>query len=550
MIPRLTRVAAIARRDLEREVRGRRGLVLGATTLLLLVPTATIQVDLPERDEMRRVTVVGKVPQEVLDQPMVRKVKGHGHMRFRERDDGKLQVSAQVIPKRVREALDGPEPALELLNPLPEPLYPGRTLLFALISASVLTGAVSESIGGERSRRTLQALLAAAVTRLEIVVGKWLAWTGYGAVAAFLAAGAALLLGRVEAGWWLLPMPTVAAATVALALYLSRHATDVVGGAAVSLRYLPAVISLLGLVAWYYGQDDPLLGAAVPLGGALLAAGATWTGALPAVVATASTMAMSLLLVWLSARGLERPAPPRDSLWNRARQAGTTTAIAAASWWAATASPLLWEAAGNASLTRDLAPAAGIRAGIVVLLILTAVRAGRVLDPLEDIGLKAPPRAAWLWAAALGVVLALTTQAGMLLPTPDSPLLAAARPRMAAALQPSWTGPGTLVLAVLAQEWIFRGWLQRWAGPLVSTAASVIVLAPLDPVHGILVGGSLAALTRLSYGSVWPAVGARLSWAAAALFLPGLPGPIALVFGLLALLGLVTWVRRAPQSLA
>ncbi|MER2507888.1 MAG: hypothetical protein ABTQ27_03915, partial [Amaricoccus sp.] len=90
--------------------------------------------------------------------------------------------------------------------------------------------------------------IAAAVTREEIVLGKWLAWAGYGVFAAMSAATVSIALGRVEPGWWLFPLPTVAMGSVALALYLVRHTTDVVSGAATSLRVLPALLTITGLL--------------------------------------------------------------------------------------------------------------------------------------------------------------------------------------------------------------------------------------------------------------------------------------------------------------
>ena len=155
---------------------------------------------------------------------------------------------------------------------------PNRSILFALVAASVLTGAIAKSSLGERTNRTLQALLTAAITRMELVTGKWLAWAAYGATAASFATLLSLCVGTTVPGWWVLPLPLVPATTVALGLFMVRHATDRVSGATISLRMLPAVLSILAITAYFIGDYAPLLGAAVPLGGALITIGQVWPG--------------------------------------------------------------------------------------------------------------------------------------------------------------------------------------------------------------------------------------------------------------------------------
>jgi len=517
-LPRPARIAAIAQRDLVRELRGRRGWAFGAITALLLIPVASIRVDIPKPEDWpaRPVSVTGDVPPTVLDIPNVHPTSGMAQMAFRRDEDGSLVARTQRVPKEVREALDGDTPQVKVTLLEHEMPTPGRSMLFALISASVLTGAVSESIGGERSRRTLQALLSAAVTRGEVILGKWLAWGGYGGGVALLAALLAILLGRVEIGWWLLPLPTVAAGTVALAIYLSRHARDVVGGATVSLRYLPAVLAGTGVVAWYFGDTHPLFGAALPIGGALLAAGDTWPGPTTALVATASTLAFSAAALVLAARDLEQPPEPPASWTRHAREALVVAAVAGLSWWAPLVAPMLWGAAGNPVITETLPRAPGVLAGATALLLMSAVHVGKAEAPWRALGLARPPVDTWLLAVVVGVVVALTAGVGGLVPLPAEPLLSAARMRIGAGLQPVWVGLPGFLLCIVAQELLYRGWLQRMVGPAFATLVFVVVHGPLEPVRALLVGSSLALLTVAAGGSVLPALLARLVWAVAA----------------------------------
>ncbi|MBW1877734.1 MAG: ABC transporter permease subunit [Deltaproteobacteria bacterium] len=516
-VPRPTRIGAIARRDLVQELRGRRGWVFGAVTAVLLIPAATLRIDIPRAEDwpIRPVSVTGEVPQGVADLSNVYPTAGPAQIAFRRDADGSLVARTQTVPKEIRAVLDGDTPQVKVTLLDHEMPSPGRSLLFALISASVLTGAVSESIGGERSRRTLQALLSAAITRGEVILGKWLAWAGYGGGVALLAALLAILLGRVEAGWWLLPLPTVAAGTVALAIYLSRHAKDVVGGATVSLRYLPAVLAGTGMVAWYFGDTHPLFGASLPIGGALLAAGNTWPGPATALVATASTLSFSAVALALAARSLEQPPETPASWTKHAWEAFLVAAVAGLSWWAPLIAPMLWGVAGNPVITETLPRGPGVVAGATALLLMSVVRAGRAETPWQDLGLTRPPPKTWLLAAVVGVAIAFTAAVSGMVPLPNTALLSAARIRLAAGLQPLWVGVPGFLLCITAQELLYRGWLLRMVGPALATLVFVLVHGPLDPIRALLVGGSLAAITVAAKGSVLPALLARLVWAAA-----------------------------------
>ncbi len=506
---RPARVIAIARRDLALELSGRRGWILPLILVGLLAPTTVARVPLPRAPQPVSLRVRGEVPQAVQALEFVQD-DDRPQLDFR-RDDGVLIVRANGIRDDVRAALDGEAPALQVKRAIRPIRLPGRTLLFALISASTLTGAVSSSMAGERAAGTLVGLLAAAVTRLEVVAGKWLAWGGLGALASVLAACSAMAMGRVTPGWWLLPLPVVAPATVALGFWLVRRATDVVTGTTVSLRVLPAVLSITGLGAWFLGRVDPLLGASVPLGGALVAAGGTWDGLLAPLVALCSSMALSLACLWMTARDLEdapREAPPGRTL----RAASVTTALAAGVWWLPILSPILWGAAGNPTLTDDLPRAAGVVAGGLGLALLALSGAASTPSILQALGLKRSPDVRWIAGGVFaGVVLALVPVSGWAA-LPVSPSWAAVVERLGAASGGlALSGAGSTA-ALLGQELFFRGWVQHRWGPLAAVLAYVVVITPLDPLAGLLVGGVSTGLVHGGRCGVWPALAAHATW--------------------------------------
>jgi ABC-type Na+ efflux pump permease subunit len=508
---RPSRLLAVARRDLALETRGRRGFVLPVITLGLILPASTIDLGTITEAPPSFVGVTGDVPPEVLALPDVRVVDPpFASMKF-QRAGERLVVHGREIPAAVRAALE-PDAAIRFEDVRTPFRYPGRSLLLALIAASLLTGPVAESLPGERSRHTLEILLAAAITRGELVVGKWLAWAGYGAAAAVLGAAAALLTGRQEAGPWLLAMPFVPACTIALGLYLLRRSSDVVGGSTVSVRVLPALLSLLGIASWMLGNVDPRLGAALPLGGALLASGAAWEGVAPTLIAIASTGLTTAALLWVTARDLGDERATARLVPDGVKQALAATALTAPAWWIPIAGPVLWAAGGNPYLAGEIPREPGVTAGSALLLVAATALAARASSVPDALGLRRPTLEALGIGVAAGLLLALT---GAIEPWPSlaqSPFLDDARQRLDGAALPLWAGPGAVLLSAVAQELLFRGAMQRSAGPWVATIASVVVLYPLDPLRGLLVGGVLAAAVHRS-GNSATALLAHLVWA-------------------------------------
>jgi hypothetical protein len=508
---RPSRVIAIARRDLALELSGRRGWVLPLILLGLLFPTTMVRVPMPNRPSTPpSLRVSGDIPTAVHALDVVVDDGTNTQLAFR-REDGVTIVRAKGLRDDVRAALDGDSPALRVQRAVRPIRLPGRSLLFALISASTLTGAVSTSMAGERAGGTLVGLLAAAVTRLELIAGKWLAWGGLGAMASLLAAVSAVLMGRVVPGWWLLPLPIVAPATVALGFWLVRRATDVITGTTVSLRVLPAVLSITGLAAWFLGRIDPLLGASVPLGGALVAAGGTWEGALPAVVAFASSLTLSLVCLAATARDLE-DAPTEPLPGRTLTAAALTTALAAGAWWLPTVGPVLWGEAGNPTLTEELPRAAGVFAGGLGLGLLALNGAASTHSVRESLGLGTGWRSPRIAVGVLvGLLLGALPGAGWLTLL-TSPLGSAISARLTDAVAPSGMTSAAAVAVILGHELFFRGWVQHRWGPVVAVVAYTVVVTPTDPVVGLLIGGLMSALVHAVKAGSWPALLAHATW--------------------------------------
>jgi hypothetical protein len=488
--PRPSVLTAIAWRDLRSELSGRQGLGLPLIALALLIPAAVVQLPGSGSEVL---PVRGDIPEAVLAVPGVEQANtGTGFRTL----DGVVNVYDYRIPPAIRAALDDADakrgiPIVRVEAVRPPLRVPDRSLFFALISASTLTGAVSTSIGGERARNTLQALLSAAITRLEIVLGKWLAWTAFGALGGLIASFAAIAAGVQAPGAWLLAVPLVPATTVALGLWLVRRTEDVIAGTSVSLRVLPAVLGVTGLLSYGLSEAHPVLGALVPLGGALMAAGDLWDGAaLPTSVALLSTIAATAALLRQTATDLEQHAPRTSEHGVRPLRALVDGAMSAAIWWSVVPGPVLWGWAGNAAMTDVLTVDRGLFAASALFAMLTVVGLARALHPSEkpDLATFSAGRAL---AAGVPTGLALA-----LLPAwaPTHPWLAQGAERMAAGLVPELSGGASLPLALFVlsvQELWFRGVMQRRAGWLPVAVVYAAVLAPFHPLAGLVAGLAL-----------------------------------------------------------
>ena len=156
------------------ELRGRRGLILPIIAALLLIPASLLpgvgtgQPEAPSLMDLwpgadGPVRTGGEVPDELAQVPGVQVVTEPPYNLYvQETDQGRI---VHGDPSPVRAALDGEGPAVRVHHTGFDLAIPGRSMLLALVAASTLTGAVSTSIAGERSRKTLIALLSAAIKR-------------------------------------------------------------------------------------------------------------------------------------------------------------------------------------------------------------------------------------------------------------------------------------------------------------------------------------------------------------------------------------------------
>lgn len=492
-------IFAIARRDLRLQFVGRQRLILPLLMTMLLGPVSAMPLPREVREAVR-VPVAGDVPDNVASMKNYA-VRPVGMLIFSTDPDGTLNVRGANIPFDVRNALDENSP-FDVVMREPEPVrYPTRGLLLALLAASTLTGSLSQSLPGERSDRTLVSLRAAAITPMEIVFGKALAWGGWGGVAALAACAATIAGGRLSPGWWLLAVPTVPFAAAAFGLFLVRRASDVVGGATVALRTLPAALAGVALGGFFL-YDRTVLGAALlPGGGALLAAGDMFDNPAHVLVAVSSTLALALALLSIVARDLE-PSPVASPA--RGVLAGVVeTSAAALPWWLGLSTSVLWTQAGATALGTSLnatVALTGATAGLAAVLAIGIIRA-----PSHQGAHAAPRRSDQAAAVVAGLF-------GSLLVTPAvAPLVSEGSwADVAARLAAGVTGDGVAwplaIVAIVVQEALFRGRMPRLAGDGAALVAWTLVTAPLDPLFGLGTGMLWLGVARLG-GSWWiPAV--------------------------------------------
>ena len=539
------RVASLAWRDLRQELKGRQGLFVPGVLIALLLPTSLYKQPPPQ---LGFADVAGDVPAEVLSLPRVRLRPTARATTFQQGDD-ELVLSGPDLDATIREALDEQQPrgAVAIAWRSPEQQAPHRGLLLALIAASSLTGPVSSSIGTERSRGTLTSLLTAAVTRREIIVGKWLAWAGFGLAATMSFTAVALWRGVVPVGWWLLALATVPMGLTALGLWVVRRATDVVSATATALRLQPAALMVTALAAYVLGDYDPHLGALVPLGGALITSGDVWleaTSTAP-LVAAASTLTLTAVLLMLAARDLdESPAEaPLGTGWT-----GATVAAAAAglALWTPLVGPELWRQAGNPGLTEELSIGMAALGASAALLGWGLLRAAGHTGPVHTfLDLRRPSPSSLLLAAGAGAALALSS-GGFQAFTDATTLLGAISQRLGDTFVPAavpWWGALALIAA---EELLFRGVLVRQVGVVPASTAWAVVKAPLDPFAALVGATTLGAASQA--GGVVASLVTRLTAWALVLALPVLPTPAALAIGLAAAIGFGAWLRRAART--
>lgn len=503
MIPRPRRILAIARRDWAIELGGRRGWVMPALLVGLLAPVAGIPLRPPQRPPP--LAAQGDVPPEVAAIPGIE--IGGGTL-FRRDADGRLVVSGGIAPP-VREALgrlDPPGATVRLVDLTRPPPVPGRSVLFGLIASSTLTGSIASSIAGERSGRTLGALLSASVTRAELVLGKWLAWGSIGVISSWIAAVVAMAAGRVGPGPWLLALPMVPLGTVAFGLWLVRRAGDPLTGTTAAIRAVPALLGIVGLIAWVIGLDRPWAAAAIPIGGALLASGDTWGADWTATGISIASCALAITgLVWATARDLDDvPEPAPWPVWAIGL---AWAAVGAVVIWPMIAIPVVFAQVGDPVMAARIDPTMAVWAVSALTGWATAVGLAA-----ERIGSTRPT---FRWRGLLlgvpgGVALWAIGEVSARMQTSDTGWIAMFQERTRDLAAPLAHGLAPTLLLLLADELLFRGVLQRRIGPWAGAACWWLVRLPFDPLLGLASGLGLAFLAQ--FGFTAPLI-ARLVWA-------------------------------------
>lgn len=499
---RAGRVLAVAWRDLRVLGSGRGAWRLPALALGLLLPVGAIP--LPSRAlPVQEATAAGQIPP-----ALVGRIRPAPVQLVTLEGQDPVRVRGARIPAALRAALDTlpGEPRVRWELRTARPPVPRRSLLVALVGVSLLTGPLAETLPGERSRNTLIALLSAAISRRELVLGKWLAWTGSSTATMALVALSGALSGVQPLGWWVLGLPGAAGCVVALGLWLGAGARDAVDGAARAMRALPVAAMVAGVAAWALCWQTPNLGAWVPLGGALMVAGGVAEGPGAALAALLSAGALCAGLVAWTARRLDEldePVPPRAQ-----RELGVL-ATGALLWWLPVVGPTVWGAAGNADLGATLPAGAQLGAGGALLGLYAAVEALR----------RHWPPALGLERGAAGVPRGLAVGAAMGLADGVAALQLRLGPawaqeaalRLGAGLAPGWAGLGAALAVAVGQELFFRGLLRRALGPGGAALAWVLLCCPTDPARGLLSALVLEGLAR-RYG-LGACVAARLGWA-------------------------------------
>lgn len=517
MILRPSRVLAVARRDL-RQRTGKRWYRLPATALALLLPASAFSIHMAKPEAARVTTesgaslpaVAGEIPESL-----------QGRLTYGEPTDVTLKGDNPIIARGVRvpsairaelDSLPGAE-RVRVERFRPPVRLPGRSLLIALLAISLLTGPLAEALPGERSRRTLEVLLSAGISREELIGGKWLAWTAASTATAWIAAVTAVLAGVQSAGLWFLGLPLAIGTGVGLGLWLVRGVGDLVGGAATPMRVLPVMSMAMGGVAYGALSFHPFAAALVPLGGALMVAGDVLSDPASLAVATLGTAFWVGLMLKATAHSIDRYNEGGGARVPGAIGASIAAAIA---WGFAVAGPGIWTVAGNPGAAGSLALSVG--AGGLVLVCVAMVTGGRH----GGFGFQSNPIGI---AQGTGLAVAVLAAGGALLAVAPASALhpltqsdAAAGPfavRLAMGLQPMGVDNfAATASALVGQALFFFGIVARRSGAAVSVIAFTLIVGLANPLLAIVIstaaaaawsrGGTVAAFLALAASTALP----------------------------------------------
>lgn len=551
MMLRPSRLLAVARYEMRGHMSGSQGLRFAALALALLLPVGVVKLSISSI--ARAGLTLRESPEAAAGAPALpivrgivpRALAGLLHVDARSEveivSESPVRVKADTVPDDVRSVLEKlPEPAsVEVRSFRPVLHLPGRSLLIAILAISLLTGPLAEALPGERSRRTLEVLLSAGISRAELVGGKWLTWTVWATLTAWLAAAGACWNGVQQAGWWILGLPLFIGTAVAFGLWLVRLVDDVVGGAAAPMRVLPVVATLLAAFANSIEPVSPLLAAAVPLGGQLLLASDMLSTPAAVAAGAAGAAAFIWFVLALTARDLDR-----FDLAGGIKRHGAIGlgAVALLLWWLSVAGPAVWALAGNAKATSPLS--SSLLAGGLALLGCAWIACAR--------------EGAWPWPSmsrravfggvVVGALLAASGPFALRFGAPPAwagDMVA----RLAGAATPSLAAPVAALVCLAGQAWLFRFVVARRAGWLVGALLWTLAISPFDPLAA---APAALALGWLSAGlGVQSALIAQGVWTVGGLVAPAPMGTVpALALQMLAIaasLAVVTSKAGVPR---
>ncbi|HEY2773328.1 MAG TPA: ABC transporter permease subunit [Candidatus Binatia bacterium] len=536
MIPRPSRIAAVARYEMRCHMKGRQALrLLGVASALLLpaglIPTPHIRPPAlgtppPVRADTRDPSFIGP--------PMPPKIHVRGDIpsslewRFEHSDDAPFEfrgsnplvVVAPEVPVELRSALEtlaGPK-RLEVRDFLIPGRLPGRSLLIAILAVSLLTGPLADALPGERARRTLEVLLTAGITRGELVGGKWLAWTLSASLTAAVAAALAIWRGVQVPGWWLAGLPLFIGSSVAFGLWLVRLVDDVVGGSAAPMRVLPVAAGGMAALARVISESSPTLAAAVPLGGPLLVAADLFpTGGQLAAAAVGSAAFIVAILIRTGA-DLDRIDTAAPTRWGAVGLSGVAVLL----WWLTVAGPAVWSAGPSGSTSDMVTPIdRSMLVGGVALLACAIIALARE-TPGYSATLVRPTRVSAVVALAVTIAVSTALAVAGAIPAAQTgtanPAIVTMLERLREGAVPSamFASPGQAVAALVAvfgQVVLFRSIVQNRLGWIAASVLWCIAMSPTTPWMVLPASLALGAIA-LRCGWIWALV-AQLAWSAA-----------------------------------
>jgi hypothetical protein len=171
-------------------------------------------------------------------------------------------------------------------------------------------------------------------------------------------------VGAIEPGGWIVGI-LWRCVVVALALWLVRNAGDVVGGATIPMRVLPVVAIALLAAAWWLSGYAHVLGASVPIGGALLLTGDVVGGRTCIVAAILTHVAAVAFLLLRTADALQEIDPKETP--ERWRSVALVLAPIFL-WWITVGGAGVWDMAGHPVPTAS-ATSSGLAGGVILVLL-------------------------------------------------------------------------------------------------------------------------------------------------------------------------------------